>query len=112
MKSRMGLAKIEEQQRHYTAALSELDQVIRLDCGNASARYLRGQVLMRMGREKQGRAELTSATKMLNEQRAARHKEVEGKTEPSPELPREPEQGGFALAGGDPGVSPCQAARS
>jgi tetratricopeptide (TPR) repeat protein len=89
--SRMGLAKIEEHQRHYAAALSELDHVIRLDGGNASARYLRGQVLMRMGREKQGRAELTSATKMLNEQRAARHRELEGETVPSPELAREPQ---------------------
>jgi tetratricopeptide (TPR) repeat protein len=89
--SRMGLAKIEEHRRHYAAALSELDQVIRLDSGNASARYLRGQVLMRMGREKEGRAELASATKMLNQQRAARHKELEGERVPSPELAREPE---------------------
>jgi tetratricopeptide (TPR) repeat protein len=89
--SLMGLAKIEEHRRRYAAALSELDQVIRLDSGNAGARYLRGQVLMRAGREKDGRAELASATKMLNEQRAARHKELEGETVPSPELAREPE---------------------
>jgi len=91
LRSHMGLAKIDEHRRHYAAALSELDQVIRLDSGNASARYLRGQVLMRMGREKEGRAELASATKMLNQQRAARHKELEGETAPSPELAREPE---------------------
>ncbi len=89
--SHMGLAKIEEHRRHYAAALSELDQVIRLDSGNAGARYLRGQVLVRMGREKEGREELASAAKMLNEQRAARHKELEGETVPSPELAREPE---------------------
>src|SRR5216684_7687399 len=89
--SRVGLAKIEEHQRHYAAALVELDHVIRLDSGNASARYLRGQVLVRMGREKEGREELASAAKMLNEQRAARHKELEGETVPSPELAREPE---------------------
>lgn len=89
--SLMGLAKIEEHQRHYAAALSELDQVIRLDTSHASARYLRGQVLVRMGREKEGREELARATKMLNEQRAARHKELEGETVPSPELAREPQ---------------------
>jgi len=89
--SHMGLAQIEEHQRHYAAALSELDQVIRLDSGHASARYLRGQVLVRMGREKEGREELAAATRMLNEQRAARHKELEGETVPSPELAREPE---------------------
>jgi len=89
--SHMGLAKIEQHRRHYAAALSELDHVIRLDSGNASARYLRGQVLMRMGREKEGREELASATKILNQQRAARHQELEGETVPSPELAREPE---------------------
>lgn len=89
--SLMGLAKIEEQQKHYAAALTELDHVIQLDCGNASAHYLRGQVLVRMGRDKEGREELARATKMLNEQRAARHKELEGDTVPSPELAREPE---------------------
>jgi tetratricopeptide (TPR) repeat protein len=89
--SLMGMAKIEEQQQHYAAALTELDQVIRLDSAAANARYLRGQVLVRMGRDKEGRAELASATKMLNEQRAARHKELEGDTVPSPELAREPE---------------------
>ena len=89
--SHMGLAKIDEHQKHYAAALAELDKVIELETGNAGARYLRGQVLVRMGREKEGRAELASATKMLNEQRDKRHKELEGDAVPSPELTREPE---------------------
>lgn len=89
--SHLGLAKIEEHRRHYAAALAELDHVIRLDSGNAGARYLRGQVLVHSGREKEGREELAVAAKMLNEQRAARHKELEGETVPSPELAREPE---------------------
>ena len=87
--SHMGLAKIEERRREYPAAIAELDRVIKLDPGNASARYLRGQVLVRMGREADGRRELTIATKMLNDQRAARQKELE--QAPSPELAREPE---------------------
>ncbi|MFI5111100.1 MAG: hypothetical protein ACHP78_19940, partial [Terriglobales bacterium] len=89
--SHMGLAKIEQHRRHYAAALSELDHVIRLDSGNASARYLRGQVLMRMGREKEGREEYAAATKIMGQQREARHQELEGETVPSPELAREPE---------------------
>jgi tetratricopeptide (TPR) repeat protein len=87
----MGLAKIEEHRHEYAAALADLDEIIRLESENAGARYLRGQVLVRMGREREGREELASATKMLNEQRAARHKELEGETVPSPELAREPE---------------------
>jgi tetratricopeptide (TPR) repeat protein len=89
--SHMGLAKIEEHERHYAAALSELDKVVQLDSGNAGARYLRGQVLVHMGREKEGRNELASAARMLNQQREARHQELEGATVPSPELAREPE---------------------
>ena len=87
----MGLAKIEEHRQHYALALAELDRVIRLDSGYASARYLRGQVLTRMGREKDGRAELAVAARMLNAQRAARQKELEGGGVPSPELAKEPE---------------------
>jgi tetratricopeptide (TPR) repeat protein len=89
--SHMRLAKIEEHRRHYAAALAELDHVIQLDSGNASARYVRGQVLMRMGREKEGREEYEAATKIINQQREARHEELEGETVPSPELAREPE---------------------
>ena len=89
--ARMGIAKIEERRKHYPQALNELDEVIRIDSGDASAHYLRGQVLVRMGRDKEGREELAAAAKMLNEQRAARHKELEGDTVPSPELAREPE---------------------
>jgi tetratricopeptide (TPR) repeat protein len=87
----MGLAKIEERRRNHRLALDELDEVIRLDSGNASARYLRGQVLVRMGREREGRAELATATKMLNQQRSARQKDLEEGPAPSPELAREPE---------------------
>jgi tetratricopeptide (TPR) repeat protein len=86
-----GLAKIDEHKQRYSTALAELDRVIALEAGNASARYLRGQVLVHMGREKEGREELARATKMMNERRAARHKELEGDSVPSPELAKEPE---------------------
>jgi tetratricopeptide (TPR) repeat protein len=87
----MGLAKIEERRHNYPAALAELDRVLALDEGDASAMYLRGQVLVRMGRDKEGREQLARATKILNEQREARHRQLEGETVPSPELTREPE---------------------
>jgi tetratricopeptide (TPR) repeat protein len=91
VESRMGLAKIELQKKEYPAALAQLDEIIRLEKNNASARYLRGQVLLHMGREKEGREELAVSTKMLNDQRAARHKELEGEPVASPELTREPQ---------------------
>jgi tetratricopeptide (TPR) repeat protein len=87
----MGLARIEEHQQHYAPALAELDRLLQLDRKNAGARYLRGQVLLRMGRQKEGREELAAAARMLNEQRAERHKQLEGETVPSPELAKEPE---------------------
>ncbi len=91
LESRLGLAKIAERKKEYPVALAQLDEITRLDKNNAAARYLRGQVLLRMGREKEGREELATATKMLNEQRAARHRELEGEAVPSPELTREPD---------------------
>jgi tetratricopeptide (TPR) repeat protein len=91
LESRLGLAKIAERKKEYPAALAQLDEIIRLDQNSANSRYLRGQVLLRMGREKEGREELAVATRMLNEQRAARHKELEGEAVPSPELTREPD---------------------
>jgi tetratricopeptide (TPR) repeat protein len=89
--SRLGLAKIEERKKEYPAALAQLDEIIRLNKENAGARYLRGQVMLHMGREKAGRDELALAAKMLNDQRAARHKELEGEPVASPELGREPQ---------------------
>lgn len=89
--SRMELARIDERKKQYPAALAQLDEIIRLDKDNARARYLRGQVLLRMGREKEGRDELAVATRMLEERRSARHKELEGETVSSPELEREPQ---------------------
>jgi tetratricopeptide (TPR) repeat protein len=91
LESRLGLAKIEERKKEYPAALSQLDEIIRLDKDAASARYLRGQVLLHMGREKEGREELAVATKLLNDQRAARQKELEAEPVASPELAREPQ---------------------
>jgi len=91
VESRLGLAEIAERKREYPTALAQLDEVIRLDKNNASSHYLRGQVLLRMGHEKESREELAVATRMLNDQRAARHEELEGETVPSPELAREPE---------------------
>ena len=40
---------------------------------------------------------ITAATKMLNEQRAARHQELEGETVPSAELAREPDSRRYAF---------------
>lgn len=91
VESRMGLAKIAERRREYLAALAQLDEIIRLDKNNTSSHYLRGQVLLQIGHEKEGREELALATKMLNERRAARQKELEGETVQSPELALEPQ---------------------
>jgi tetratricopeptide (TPR) repeat protein len=91
VESRMGLAKIAEHKKEYPAALAQLDEIRQIDKENAPFRYLRGQVLLMMGREKEGRAELAIATKLLNDQRTARHKELEGETVLSPVLAREPQ---------------------
>ena len=52
--------------------------VIKLDPGHAGALYLRGAGAGAYGAREEGRTQLAAATKMLNEQRAARHKELKG----------------------------------
>jgi len=89
LSSRIGLAKIYQQEGRYAEALAELDAAKKLDDKSNNVHYLRGQVLLRMGRRKEGQAELATATELLNASRAKRQKELE--PVPNPELTREPQ---------------------
>ncbi len=48
--------------------------------------YVKGQVLLRMGRKDEGRKELETSVRIDNERRADREKQVESGIVPSPEL--------------------------
>jgi len=82
----VGLAKIYQREEKYPQALSAIDSAGKLDPGRTDIHYLRGQVLIHMGRKEEGRKELETSVRLDNERRAARQKEVESGSVPSPEL--------------------------
>jgi tetratricopeptide (TPR) repeat protein len=82
----IGLTKIYQREEKYQQALTAIDKAGKLDPGRTDIHYLRGQVLLRMGRKEEGRKELETSVRIDNERRAARQKQVEAGTLPSPEL--------------------------
>ncbi len=84
--SYLGLAKIYQREEKYPQALSAIDSAGQLDPGRTDIHYVRGQVLIHMGRKAEGKKELETSVRIDNERRAAREKQVESGTLPSPEL--------------------------
>jgi len=84
--SYVGLAKIYQRQQTYAQALSAIDSAGKLDPGRTDIHYLKGQVLIRMGRKDEGKKELEASVRLDNERRAARQKQMESGAVPSPEL--------------------------
>jgi len=78
--SRLGLARIYQRQEKYTQALAEIEAAGKVDAGRPDVHYLRGRVLLAMGRKEEARKELAAAEKM---QKAA------DQPVPAPELMRD-----------------------
>jgi tetratricopeptide (TPR) repeat protein len=57
-----GLAKILRQQKDYAGALRQLNEAQRLAPESASVHYMKGQVLLRLGRRQKAKEELAQAT--------------------------------------------------
>ncbi len=84
--SYLGLAKIYQREEKYQPALSAIDSAGKLDPGRTDIHYVRGQVLIHMGRKEEGKKELETSIRIDNERRATRERQVESGTLPSPEL--------------------------
>jgi tetratricopeptide (TPR) repeat protein len=84
--SYVGLAKIYQRTQEYEEALGAIDSAGKLDPGRTDIHYVRGQILLHMGRKEEGRKELETSVRIDNERRAERQKQVETGTVPSPEL--------------------------
>jgi tetratricopeptide (TPR) repeat protein len=84
--SYVGLAKTYQREEKYRQALSAIDSAGKLDPRRTDIHYVRGQVLIHMGRKEEGRKELETSVRIDNERRAEREKQVESGTVPSPEL--------------------------
>ena len=84
--SYLGLAKTYEREQKYPQALNAIDSANKLDPRRTDIHYVRGQVLIHMGRKEEGKKELETSVRIDNERRAEREKQVEMGTVPSPEL--------------------------
>ena len=89
--SRLGLAKIYQRQGKYKEALAELDAASKIDPNSYNVHFLRGQVLLRLGRKQEGQVELDKSTRILNTSRAKRQQELDTESVPNPELRQEPQ---------------------
>jgi tetratricopeptide (TPR) repeat protein len=90
--SQLGLAKIYKEQGEYPEALSALDAAARLDPASPTVHYLRGQIMIRLGRSAEGRAELEKAERMKKLATAKFEREVSGESFLDPQLASEPRQ--------------------
>ncbi len=84
--SYLGLAKAYQREEKYQLALSAIDSAGKLDPGRTDIHYVRGQVLIHLGRKEEGKKEVETSVRLGNERRAAREKQMESGTLPSPEL--------------------------
>ena len=60
----LGLAKIYQRQQQYEKALAELQVAAKLDPDSSRLHYLRGQILLRMGRKTEGKKEIDLSVQM------------------------------------------------
>ena len=81
----LGLAKVFQRQEQYDKALQELTVAGKLDPTSSRIHYLRGQILLKMGRKEEGKKELDTSVAMSSARRDQRQKELEGDAIPNPE---------------------------
>jgi tetratricopeptide (TPR) repeat protein len=78
----LGLAKVYQKQVENEKALAELDQAAALDPQSSNIPYMRGQLLIKMGRKDEGRKELERSIAMSHDRREKRREELNS---PSPQ---------------------------
>ena len=61
LNSRLGLAKIYQHQEKYALALAEIDAAEKIDAARPDIHYLRGRILLQMGRKDEAKKELDTA---------------------------------------------------
>lgn len=86
LNSWLGLAKAYQREQKYSQALRAIDAAVQLDPQRTDLHYVRGQILIHLGRKEEGKKELEAAVRIDNERRTERQKQVETGTVPSPEL--------------------------
>src|SRR5437016_1986864 len=85
-----GLAKIYQKRQKLNQALKMIDAAMHLSPDFEGGHYLRGRILMQLGREKEARVELAVAQKALDSPLDKERKAREEERIPNPELTKEP----------------------
>jgi tetratricopeptide (TPR) repeat protein len=88
--SAFGLARFYRREEKYPQALAALDTAGKLDPASASVHYLRGQILVKVGRKEEGRKELAVAARMLRAETDRLERNVTGESFLDPQLKTEP----------------------
>jgi tetratricopeptide (TPR) repeat protein len=84
--SQVGLAKVYQREEKYSQALTAIDCAGKLDPDRTDVHYLRGQILLHLGRKAEGQKELEAAVRIDDERRTEHQKQIETGAVPSPEL--------------------------
>ncbi|MGC2723589.1 MAG: tetratricopeptide repeat protein, partial [Candidatus Acidiferrales bacterium] len=88
--SYFGLAREYQREGKFAEALAAINSADKIDPNNSNYHNLKGQILIRLGRAKEGQAELQKATQLLEASRERRHNEMNEGALPQPELTTEP----------------------
>jgi tetratricopeptide (TPR) repeat protein len=86
----LGLTKLYLQEQKYTQALVAVDAALKLAPNSQSAHFMRGQALMREGRQEEGRRELAVAQKLLDSGLEKDRAALGENRVPNPELTHQP----------------------
>ncbi|HLB88915.1 MAG TPA: tetratricopeptide repeat protein, partial [Terriglobales bacterium] len=89
--SHFQLAKVYQRDGKYAGALDEIGIAVKMSPNSAPVHYVRGQLLQRLGRAEEAKAEMEATTRLMNAPREKRQKELYGGPLPDPELTREPQ---------------------
>jgi len=89
--SHFGLAKLYMKSLKYEEALRSIDVAVRLAPDNQNVHFLRGQLLKRMGRDDEARAEMAKTKKILDSAIASDRAAVEEQRVPDPDRATEPQ---------------------
>src|SRR6266403_1653864 len=85
-----GLAKLYQKQQKLEPAFKMAEATLRISPDYKGGHYLRGRILMQLGREKEARVELAVAQKALDSPLDKERKAREEERIPNPELTKEP----------------------
>jgi tetratricopeptide (TPR) repeat protein len=85
------LARVYLREQKYQDALKQIEAAEKLAPGNPPIHFVKGQILQKLGRTTEAKAEMATATRISNEQRDKRQKELYEAPTPNPELTQEPQ---------------------